>query len=209
MRPGAERGPEGKAQTPSLLMAESTGSRGQALALALHEGQGRASPPPAQSQGQPLGRCLLPERSSSLPLFIAELLVLFIRGFVFLFRSFVPGPCVLCSAGRHVTTEPGLLPLPRAPIPGVMTESPPNTHTQTCTHRRTLTDTYYTRTHACVHMLTQVMPVLVYTHTHSHTRSAVRALSPPPPDSQPLAPHSPLPTNASLSHTNSFLKCVR
>lgn len=67
-----------------------------------------------------------------------------------------------------MTAEPELLPLPRTPAPGVMTESPPpNTHTQTCTHRRMLTDTYYTRTHVCT--CSRASCLYLCTHALTHT----------------------------------------
>lgn len=169
---------------------------------------GGALPPPAQSQGHHLGP--LPEPPSSLHLFIAELLVLFICGFVFLFRSFVPRSCVLCPAGWHMAAEPGPLPLPRTPAPEVTTEIPPK-HTHSDTHTQAHAHGHLLHTHARVHMLTRVMPVLVYARTHSHTRSASGQdpPAPPPPDSQPLAPHWPLLTDTPLSHTNLSPKCVR
>lgn len=132
---------------------------------ALREGPGGPSLPQPGAKGSIWGRCL----SALEPVSIYSRVACFIYLWVcFSLSLLCPRIRVLCPAGRHMTAEPGLLPLPRTPAPGVMTESPPpNTHTQTCTHRRMLTDTYYTRTHVCT--CSRASCLYLCTHALTHT----------------------------------------
>lgn len=172
---------------------------------ALREGPGGPSLPQPGAKGSIWGRCL----SALEPVSIYSRVACFIYLWVcFSLSLLCPRIRVLCPAGRHMTAEPGLLPLPRTPAPGVMTESPPPKHTHSNMHTQAHAHGHLLHTHTRVHMLTRVVLVLVYARAHTHARRSGPFTRLRPPDSQPLAPHLPLLTNTPLSHTNLSLKCV-
>lgn len=147
---------------------------------ALREGPGGPSLPQPGAKGSIWGRCL----SALEPVSIYSRVACFIYLWVcFSLSLLCPRIRVLCPAGRHMTAEPGLLPLPRTPAPGVMTESPPKTHTLKHAHTGACSRTLITHAHTCAHAHARRACTCV--RTRSHTRSAVRALHPPPPPRLP------------------------
>lgn len=133
---------------------------------ALREGPGGPSLPQPGAKGSIWGRCL----SALEPVSIYSRVACFIYLWVcFSLSLLCPRiPCALsCWTAHDCRAWAAAAAEDTRPGGDDRKPPPPNTHTQTCTHRRMLTDTYYTCTHVCT--CSRASCLYLCTHALTHT----------------------------------------